>query len=307
MERQEVIMGFAFLGRLVVAGLVLAPSASAGAESPEQKFDEINALARAHYAEAKTLTLASLGPVIIVDADALTLVRAGTLRRETYLPVRYRDLKAIGHLAMGLYSLLVPHADKPGIAAWRGDLVTYRERAAELAPLIGDLGLHWEDAKRQREIITASLELMDSVLERDGVTTAELRAYADGVGPALLGNVYDAADAELTALHMSVQRWRAELGEAEWARVHVVVLGPTRPRERHAPYEYFARLLGPEAAGTRLIYADNVTDVAGALDLLAATVTDRQLAEYFFADTTRFDRGLLRDATTRHLDRLLPR
>jgi hypothetical protein len=145
------------------------------------------------------------------------------------------------------------------------------------------------------------------VLARGRVTTAELRAYADDVGPSLLGNVYDAADAELTALHEAVQRLRGELGETAWARLYVVVLGPGRPRERRTPYEYFARLLGPEAAAARLIYADNMADVPAALDYLAATVNDRQLADYFFSDATMFDRGLLRDATARHLDRLLPR
>jgi hypothetical protein len=299
-------MRFAFLGRLVVAGLALTLSAGGRGEIAEQKFDEINALARTHYANTKALALASIGPVIVVDADSLTLLREGTLRREAYLPARYRDLKALGHLAMGLHSLLIPHVDRTDISSLRGDLVTYREKTAALAPLIGDLGLHWEDAKRQREIITASLDLMDGVLARGRVTEAELRAYADDIGPALLGNIYDAAEAELTALHAAVQRVRAELGEAEWARLYVVVLGPGRPRERHAPYEYFARLLGPEAAKGRLLYADNVADVAGALDFLAATMTDRRVAEYFFADVTVFDRGLLRDATARHLERLLP-
>ena len=75
---------------------------------------------------------------------------------------------------------------------------------------------------RQREIIATSLELIDGVLARGHVTTAELHAYADDIGPALLGNVYDAADAELTALHTVAQRWRTELGEAEWTLLESV-------------------------------------------------------------------------------------
>src|SRR4051794_23372060 len=87
------------LGWFLALGLALAVSADGRAETAEQKLDGINVLARAHYTKAKEQALTTLGPIIVVDSDSLTIVRAGTQRRETYLPARYRDLKALGHLA----------------------------------------------------------------------------------------------------------------------------------------------------------------------------------------------------------------
>jgi hypothetical protein len=139
----------------------------------------------------------------------------------------------------------------------------------------------------------------------DGYVSHEaLHAYADDVGPSLLGNLYDASDVELQSLDALVTRWRKDMSPAEWARLYVVVLGPSRPRERLPPYEYFARRLGPQAVDERLIRAENVTDVAGALDLLATMVNDRQLAADFFRDPTRINQGLMRDSTARHLDEM---
>lgn len=277
-----------------------APAALAAAEG---KLAALNTLARARYAAAKGATLAGLSPIIVVEPDALTLIRGNETRREVYLPARYADLKALSHMALGLYSLLSPHADRHDGAVWRADLAAYRANVAELAPLVDDLGLHWDDAKRVRAMVASSLAFMDRVLAAGDVSRADLHAYADDVGPSLLGNLYDASDAELKSLDALMTKWRGELSPAEWARLYVVVLGPARPRERLPPYEYFKQLLGP-AADERLIRAENVTDVAGGLDLLATTVTDRRIAADFFRDPAKIDRGLMRDSTRRHLEQM---
>jgi hypothetical protein len=301
----------------IVAGLIVgmglatprACAADGGPANPgpaavEAKLAELNTLARAHYAAAKAATLAGISPIIVVEPDALTLIRNGVTKREVYLPARYADLKALSHMTMGLYSLLQPHADKHDFPAWRADLQAYRARVAEIQPLIGDLGLHWDDARRVRALAASTLAFMDRVLANGAVSRADLHAYADDVGPSLLGNLYDASDAELKSLAALVSRWRGEMSAAEWARLYVVVLGVARPRERLPPYDYFARLLGPRAIGTRLIHADNVTDVAGALDLLATTVNDRKMAADFFRDPHRIDHGLMRESTERHLEQM---
>ena len=270
----------------------------------ESKLAALNVVARAHYATAKAATLAAISPIIVVEPDALTLIRNGTTRREVYVPARYLDLKALSHMAMGLYSLVQPHADKRDFPAWRADLATYRAQVADIAPRIDDLGLHWDDAKRVRKLFATSLAFMDRIAADGFASRAALHAYADDVGPALLGNLYDASDAELKSLDRLVTRWRGEMSAEEWARLYVVVLGPARPRERLPPYDYFARVLGPTSAGTRLLRAENVVDVPGALDLLATTVNDRQLGADFFADPARFDRGLMRESTERHIEQM---
>ena len=298
------MLGLAGMGPRVVAA---TEAPDPGLAAAEDKLAALNTLARAHYAAAKAATLAGLSPIIVVEPDALTLIRGGTRRREVYVPARYRDLKALSHMTMGLYSLLQQHVDRRDFASWRADLVSYRAQVAEATPLIDELGLHWDDAKRVRAMYRSSLAFMDKVLTDGSVSGEGLRAYADEVGPSLLGNLYDAADAELKSLDALVTRWRGEIGPAEWAHLYVVVLGPARPRERLPPYEYFARVLGRDAAETRLIRAENVTDVAGALDLLATTVNDRKLGADFFRDPGRMEAGLMRESTGRHLEQMFGR
>lgn len=292
-----------------IAALAVFSAATAVAQEPSLKDAEarlaaINALARGYYARAKDGVLAE-GPVIVVDAEALTLLRDGTSERVPYLPARYGHFKALGHVAMGLWSLLGPSIGKPVDARLRAALTAYRGELTGLQPHIPALGLRWDDSNRQREILATSIAFIDAILTAGEVRAEDRRSWADEVAPALLGNAYDAAELQITALHKQVERWREVLGPDSWARLRVVVLGPNRPRESHPPFAYFARRLGREAIGRRLVNADNVEAAAGGLDLLATTLTDARAAADFFSDSGRLQRGLLSDATTVLLDRLL--
>ena len=296
---------------LAALGVLLLAHLPAYAQAPslqeaEARLAAINALARGHYARAREAVLAD-GPVIVIEAEAATLLRDGQSERVEYLPARYRHFKALGHVAMGLWSLLDPPVGKPVDAGLRAALTAYRAELAGLQPHIPALGLRWDDANRQREILATTIAFIDAVLAAGEVRAEARRTWADAIAPALLGNAYDAAELQLTALHALVQRWRAALAPGEWERLRVVVLGPNRPREAHPPYAYFARQLGVDAIGRRLVNADNVEAAAGGLELLSTTLTDSRAAEDFFGDSGRLSRGLLSDATTVLLDRLLGR
>jgi hypothetical protein len=298
----------AMLPAFVVLLLTLTPAA---AQEPslteaEARLAAINALARGHYTRARDAVLAE-GPVIVVEAEAVTLLNTGSSERVLYLPARYRHFKALGHVAMGLWSLLDLHLEKPVDPGLRSALTAYRNELAGLQPHIAALGLRWDDSNRQREILATSIAFIDAVLASGRVRTDERRAWADEIAPALLGNAYDAAELQITALHTLVERWRTGLAPDQWESLRVVVLGPNRPREAHPPYAYFVRRLGAEAIGRRLVNADNIDAASGGLDLLATTLTDARVAADFFGDSGRLQRGLLSDATTVLLDRLLGR
>ena len=293
---------------ITVSALVLVTAAVAAQEpslkEAEARLAAINALARGHYARARDSVLAE-GPVIVIEAEAATLLRHGASERVADLPARYRHFKALGHVAMGLWSLLEPHLDRPAGAGLKSLLTGYRAELTGLQPHLPALGLRWDDTNRQREILNNSIAFIDTILTRGEVQAAGRRAWADEIAPALLGNAYDAAEQQIAALHALSERWRAELGPGDWDRLRVVVLGPNRPRESHPPYAYFARRFGPDAVGVRLINADNVAEAPGGLDLLATTLTDTRLAADFFGDSGRLRRGLLSDATAALLNRLL--
>lgn len=261
---------------MMVAAILVAAVPPAWAQEPslaeaEARLAAINTLARKHYARARDAALAD-GPVIVVGAESVTLIHNGRRESPAYLPARYHHMKALGHVALGLWALLEVNLGRPLEGEARAALAAYREQLDGLLPHVGTLGLRWDDAKRQREILATSSEFIAETLKAGRVEAQARAAWADAIGPALLGNAYDAAEAQLVALHGLVEGWKAALPQEDWAR---------------------------------LLTADNVTTAEGGIEVLAAAVNDRRLASDFFRDSERLSRGLLSDATARHLDRLL--
>src|SRR5262245_53783883 len=68
----------------------------------------VNESARAAYRAARERILSRTGPVVLLSGDTLVF-RYGDLRTVSKpTPALYHDLKTVGHVALGLYSLLYP-------------------------------------------------------------------------------------------------------------------------------------------------------------------------------------------------------
>src|SRR5689334_14077180 len=98
------------LARLVLA-VALAPTAAlAQSPAPAAAPDPLaaaNAASRAEYARPKADTLARVGPVIVVyEGDKVVLLRGGARAERKFVPASDADLKAVGHVPLGLFTAL---------------------------------------------------------------------------------------------------------------------------------------------------------------------------------------------------------
>jgi hypothetical protein len=117
---------------------------------------------------------------------------------------------------------------------------------------------------------------------------------------------------ELEQLHALLGRWRNHLGEARWAGLYVVICGFHQPRYREAACQYFARLLHkPDGSAAeredRLVYAEGLCDVDGALDLLARRIVDQRASNLLFGDRRRLQEDLLAGAAATEVRKLFPK
>jgi hypothetical protein len=271
--------------RLACAILLAACSAAPSTVTQEDALAALNRQARAAYAEARTRALAGAGPVLIVGPAHVTLLHDGAWREFELQPRLYHDLKTIAHLALGLHSLCF--ATKPDPVRWQA----LRDAApAALRELEGH-GLEAEQLQRQREIVRLSLALQDP---------AGLAEYERAVAPLLLANAEDAARAEIGDLDGAVGAARQELGEAGFARLHVVVVGAHMAREGEIAMQYFEQLLG-EREGLRLVFAEGLWDEASELQLLGTHLLDASVGQGFFGDPRRMHRDLLADGAAKVL------
>jgi hypothetical protein len=136
------------------------------------------------------------------------------------------------------------------------------------------------------------------------VARKELLAYVRRMRPLLLAGVRGAARAQIDALHRQTKAWRARLGERDWKRTKVIVMGSQMPRRGNLAVQYFARLLGVRGEGPRIVYAEAIFDEEKALALLGTHLVDTRIGADFFDDPGYMDRDLLRNAAREYLDEL---
>ena len=308
-------------GRHVMGLLVLAALFAPGESRPTRRTLEgaappalereasdalpaLNEASRAAYRRAKEEALARGGPVILVEGDDLVL-RYGLYRSKARVtPALYHDLKAIDHVPLALYALLVHRTEGPVDDARLYDLKVYRDLVRSARKALNGRGLSEAQLRRQEQILRRSLALIDGVLKNKRIERKSLTEFARGLRRHLEDNAGDAAQAQLDALHRQARAWRARLTGEEWKRLRVIVMGTQLPRKDNLAVQYFARLLGEAGEGGRIVYSEAIFDEEKALDLLATRTVDGGIGESFFGDAKRMHRDLLADAAKDHLDKM---
>jgi hypothetical protein len=288
---------------VLLAGLALAgPAAAQPAPTnpAEQAAEDLNRDLLRVYREAKKVRLAQTSPVIVVAFGEAVLIRAGSEQRVDFTPSGYDHFKDMSHTVLGFYgagslALSEPKSD------WAGEFRSLRQRAAAVLPQLAALGFAGDRLERQTKLLRAAIDFADRGLAEGAVTQETLTAYARQQAPLILANATEAAAVQLDGLHALVRKWRAEIGEVEWQRLYVIILGPRMPRAGNLQFQYFVNAMGAPAIDQRLFYAEGIFDVKGGLDLLATIVTDRELSTTVFADPLRMDRDLLADGAEARL------
>ncbi|WP_430397684.1 hypothetical protein [Ferrovibrio sp.] len=272
-----------------------------------QQLLSLNRDFRSAYEATRKQMEAGAEPVLIVGGSQLELYRRGMREWSADItPPLYTRYKVMAHIPFAVELILAPWLgrNEPG---WLPALQSYRDKVAALRDRLGQLGFPAEQLPRQQAIADFSLRYMDTLLQTRRLDAADLRSFARGIAPDLLANADIAAVLQLDLMHAETSRLRARLGEADWAKLWILVPGPKSPRAGNLQYSYYSRLLRGTEDEKRLLYFEGMFDAQPSLNQLGRYITDRQAAELFFGDAYRLDRDLLADGAARHLNRLFPR
>ncbi len=264
----------------------------------------LNDAFRAAYAEAKQRMLASSGPLLLVSGDTFTLVRNGKREEANAGSAIYDPVKTIAHIPLAVYVTLTPGDGEIDEARLK-TLDGLRKLIPPAAASLDSLQLPKATLDRQKQIIAASLGFIDGVAAQRRFERKSLIDFTRWMAPLVMENVTEATHGQLDATHAVVSRFRRELSDDEWSRLHVLITGPHMPREDLVVTQYFLRLLHEPAEGGRVIYAESLWQESQAIDLLGTHLLDGSVGEAFFGDAMRMHRDLLGDAAKEYLPNLL--
>jgi hypothetical protein len=223
------------------------------------------------------------------------LINRGKRSVAKVIPKDYHTLKAVAHVPLAIYVSLAQGNDGEITQECRTAMRSYRGLISAAANALKDGGFPDSMFKRQQEILTASNQFLDHLLDGSNMSQAEVVAFARRMAPLVLANATDAARAQLDGLHKQMQAWKSALTIDEWKALHVVIMGSAAPRRGNVAVQYFSRLLGEKGEGERIIYAEALFDESRAVNLLGTRLLDVKIGSAFFGDRHRMDRDLLAD------------
>lgn len=265
-------------------------------------LDSLNGEFRAQYQLALSESLERAGPLILEEGDDLILIRNGERTRVSVKPVEYHELKAVAHIPLALFVMLSFAPDSILSVPRIESLRHYRGLMVEARASLPNRHFTTGQLSRQQKIFSASFELLDGILAKRQSERPALESFTRQMAPLLLANAADATAVEMHELYLTATAWQRQLSPAEWAALHVVMIGPHMPRDQEASIQFFERLFQESSEGRRIVYAESLWKEQDALNLLATHVVDEAAGEAFFGDPMRMHRDLLADAARAYLD-----
>lgn len=257
-------------------------------------------------------TLSQIGqsvPVMVMIGDNLNLLNQGETRTKVVIPELYHHFKSLAHSAFGLQLWFMAFRSREMSDDLTIQLQTKRQQIENSLAALD--WLPTDSITTPTTLLSNSISKIEQVLDTGMVEPELADGYARWIGPHVLKLAAAAVRLEIDGLHHAVSRWRAEVGDVAWHAVHIVLCGNHQPRYRHAANQYFERLLGEHAGigvgyEDRIVFAENVSEIDGALDLLARHIVDQQASLLIFGDKSRLQRDLLADVATTYLDEFMP-
>src|SRR5262249_50343013 len=213
------------LALLLSVSAVLAPPAvvAAGADQVSKVLGSANEAFRKDYERARREITAKVAPVLYCNGEVLTLVTSSDRKAENMVPERYTLLKSVDHIALAAYVILTNHVDVTLTPDVLQNLQDLEKQAAEARSALASAELDATLRERQYRIIDATIDFIARVQRQGSISHEELKQFASGLSETLMRNADDGVAAQLALMGEIVSRWKGEMTEDEWRRLHVVL------------------------------------------------------------------------------------
>lgn len=250
-------------------------------------------------------------PVLIMFHDQVMLFHAGEQEVVRVFPDLYHEIKTTGHVSFGVYIALANNGYGPLQTNIREGLEIQQDLIEKSISILEQEDIPPEYMQNMRKTLENALAIIQETLASGQVDENRVWEFGMQNVPLYIEGAKLGAILELDALHTTVMHWKRQLGEENWGRVYVVVCAGHQARYREATMQYFQRLLNEEeslgaSSENRVIYAENIHDVDGALDLLARHIIDQRSSLELFRDCRRLQQDIMSDAAEEYLLELLP-
>lgn len=280
-------------------------------------LQSINTIFLDTYAETKKEIRTNIIPkipILLEKEHQLILLHDNKQTAMKYTPESYHDAKDIAHISCGIKSILMLQQ----LSQNHSGIKTAQEKYITLLESLMESINHHENRSEifhHKKLIEWYYDALVTWKKTGDSKTlskklATLLPYIEPI-------IKEAAENRLTALHTNVVRIKKMVSPQEWEKIAVIIMGPQMPRVGELSWQYFNHILKtnetkpsacpfahrPQQTQQRLIYAESITTIEKALDLLVTHIADEEMGEAILLDKMAMHSDVLANETKKILQK----
>jgi len=215
----------------------------------------------------------------------------GTYKRIAPAPPEYEMYKSLGHMPLGLFTIVSPYFMSPHSLGWKPQLQKFQGKVNDALYSLEASGLSSKVKEHGRGMLHLVNEYISSSLEKNSVTVSDYMAFTKKLLPYVQKSVANAARLQAHAALPELQKWKEELGE-KWKDVYFLIPTVWPVSGRNPRQQIIEQLIDPDRIKTHIIKAEGARDIEEAKTTLGRVVGDRTVAHLVFGIDTPDARGL---------------
>eukprot|EP01080_Neovahlkampfia_damariscottae_P011885 gene11885-5212_t len=267
------------------------------------KMDAIDLEMHNNYNAYRQKIATKITPVIVVTFDFFGgryhLVKDGNVTSVSPVPHKYSAFKSCSHIPLGIMNIVGEYLQidcKTDVYVPK--LKHFLETIKNAEKDLKDGNWKDEEFEPLSHVLTNSIKFIESILTKGSMTHEEYTAFTTSIKPSIKKNMKFSSLYQDRAVLTLLNKWKKELGETEWSKLHAVVLAIWPVMQKNAHEVCLKKVMDPKYVDERLIISpatvydrDNV--VSQGLDTLARVVMDRLIARLVFVEKELDDKILI--------------
>lgn len=256
---------------------------------------DIDTAMRANYATNIEIIGQRIFPMMYVestfDGGRYTLLVDDDTRyvKQNVGPV-YDICKAIAHIPLGIYSIIGGYIDDPRQGQWIPALTSYLEQVMLVRSNYFELDIAGTEAEEAGiTIVLYMSDWMKKVIQQKTFTLDDYLKYCRFVTGSIVVCQQFAAKIQVDEMTATLKAWKAEIGEAQWKKLYVVISALWTLSQENAHEMIIKSTMSPDQQETNVIVSEAPQTLQDAQTLLGRILGDRVMAGYVFNNKGTLD------------------
>jgi len=199
------------------------------------------------------------------------------------VPKEYEMFKALGHIPLGLYTIISPYFFNPSLV-WVSEMQTYLTRVELAVSLIteGTKDMSKDYIEIVDNLLNMTREYVSTTIKNKLIDVFLFQEFTGKIKPFIGRAMDEAARLQVEYTIPALFHWKKMLGDELWSKLYAVVSTVWPVSDYSVRYQILKTVMDPERVDTNLLVLEGLSNFEDLRTNLGRIVADRLLAKLAF-------------------------